>query len=86
MSTVVHPSVHMNGTGLETLTREYQAVYDAQLALISAERSLTVHARDYYVQGDNMIYLAQDQAAARRTPLHKAHEEVAVILLRLKAR
>lgn len=44
------PTVHLNGTGRETLFREYQSAYRAIREAREKFASTTCHARDYYVQ------------------------------------
>lgn len=45
------PTVHLNGTGSETLLEETAAALRAVGALDAALRQITVHGRDYYPQG-----------------------------------
>lgn len=45
------PTVHMNGTGLETLQVGYNAVDDALYDLTEAWGRVEFNPRDYYVQG-----------------------------------
>jgi hypothetical protein len=54
------PTVHSNGTDGETLQRETQAAYEAARALLEALRNMTVHGRDYYPQGNDVINRATE--------------------------
>jgi hypothetical protein len=45
------PTIHLNGTGLATLTREYDAAAEKLCDFIDAWRSIEFNARDYYPQG-----------------------------------
>lgn len=46
------PTIHMNGTGKETLEREYEAAAEALENFTQKFQSITCHPRDYYVQED----------------------------------
>lgn len=66
------PTVHINGTGAETLYTEYNAV---RLSLIKARKALedaTCNARDFYVQ-DDTAYAA---ARAERTAMLQKLDEL----------
>jgi hypothetical protein len=45
------PVVHLNGTGRETLLREYTAALAAVEIAFDALATATCHGRDYYPQG-----------------------------------
>jgi len=66
------PTIHLNGTGADTLCSEYKTV---RLALITARKALedaTLNARDFYVQGGN-TYAA---ARAERTAMLRKLDEL----------
>lgn len=47
------PSVHLNGTGRDTLSKEYLAAYEAARKAFDALADCTCNARDYYVQSED---------------------------------
>ena len=53
------PVVHLNGTGRETLTREYRAAYDAAKATRESFALVTCHGRDYYPLPGDAYYDAR---------------------------
>ena len=61
----VLPTIHLNGTGRDTLLREYSQARKALFEAQSAFSRITVHGRDYYPQGPAAFYCAQ----AERTQL-----------------
>ncbi len=44
------PTIHLNGTGADTLEREYRAVRKAVAAAAEALAAATCNARDFYPQ------------------------------------
>lgn len=46
------PVVHLNGTGKNTLTEEYQLAFDKLKEAIEAFNKTTFHQRDFYVSDD----------------------------------
>jgi hypothetical protein len=55
------PSVHLNGTGKTTLTKEYDAAADALETFREKFGQITCHGRDYYVQGPDAYSKARDE-------------------------
>jgi hypothetical protein len=45
------PIVHLNGTGIKTLTEDYSAADDALHSFIDAFGNIEFNARDYYPHG-----------------------------------
>ena len=45
------PTIHINGTGAETLRAEYEAIYDAVRRAEYKLSMATCNARDFYPQG-----------------------------------
>jgi hypothetical protein len=50
MTTTTLPTIHLNGTGADSLYREYQAVRKALAAAADALAAATCNARDFYPQ------------------------------------
>jgi hypothetical protein len=60
------PSIHLNGTGAQTLFDDYQAFH---LAILNAEKALdmaTFNARDFYPQEEAWKQACKDRADAFR--------------------
>lgn len=55
------PSIHLNGTGKLTLTREYDAAAEALEEFKHKFGQITCHARDYYVQSPEAYPKARDE-------------------------
>ena len=67
------PTVHLNGTGGDTLLAEYDHAADKFGEFVAAWCAITHHPRDYYVQGEGAFLAAQ---AERR--------EIAALLCRVE--
>lgn len=61
-TTYTTPTIHLNGTGAETLARETENAREALAAAREALAALTCHGRDFYPQGPD----AYPQAARER--------------------
>lgn len=46
------PTIHINGTGRDTLEQEYRAAGDALDAAMGALQRCTLHMRDFYILPD----------------------------------
>jgi hypothetical protein len=57
------PTIHINGTGAQSLADEYRAVYLATIHACDALAAATCNARDFYPQGDASWEEAQDERA-----------------------
>ena len=75
------PTVHLNGTGYETLHREYNAAYNAVKKAIHALQETTCNGRDYYVQGGSAYYRARDERQAAIQKLADTRDYLAEILV-----
>jgi len=58
-ATFTLPTVHLNGTSVESLLHAYSAALDAAHALSTALREAAPNARDYYPQGDDAFNQAR---------------------------
>ncbi len=70
------PSVHLNGTGKTALLEELEVAYAAIDKAIAALRQVTVHGRDYYVQGPHAYGQARTEMDARLAALGQIREDV----------
>jgi hypothetical protein len=75
------PTVHLNGTGYDTLYEEYNAAYDAVKKAIDAMYDTTCNGRDYYVQGGSAYYRARDERQAAIDKLSKVKDYLAEVLV-----
>ena len=65
------PTIHLNGTGKETLTTEYYAAYKAIKESINTLLDAPLNGRDYYPQGSDAFYKAREE---RQDALSKLHQ------------
>ena len=70
------PTVHLNGTGARNLLEELEAAYAAVGTAIDALRQVTVHGRDYYVQGPHAYGQARTEMDARLDALRVVQDEL----------
>jgi hypothetical protein len=57
------PTIHLNGTGAQSLADEYHAVYLAINKALDTLEAATCNARDFYPQGDDAWQRARDERA-----------------------
>ena len=57
------PTIHLNGTGAQSLADEYHAVYRALDMASDALAAATCNARDFYPQGDAAWQQAREERA-----------------------
>jgi hypothetical protein len=55
------PTIHINGTGAETLRAEYQALSEALQAAEDRLLAATCNGRDFYPQGPDAYYVARQE-------------------------
>ena len=65
------PTIHLNGTGKDTLTAEYYAAYKAIKESINTLLDATLNGRDFYPQGSDAFYKAREE---RQDALSKLHQ------------
>lgn len=58
------PTIHSNGTGLQTLRDDYDKAADSLQTFIDAWGRIEFNARDYYVQGPDAYPSARDERDA----------------------
>jgi hypothetical protein len=71
------PTVHSNGTGRQALLAETQAAWNRLDEAHRALRAVTVHGRDYYVQGPDAYRQAREEMDGRLDRLEQLMGEVA---------
>lgn len=72
MNTPTLPTIHLNGTGADSLYREYRAVRKAVSAAADALAAATFNQRDFYPQQPG----AWDQARAERAEAFRLLQQV----------
>ena len=83
---VIAPTVHLNGSGKQSLIDMYMRVRDALVAAEEAISEAHPHGRDYYVQQEleaavsSPIYRACSENRARLLKLHEIEEEINAII------
>ena len=55
------PTIHLNGTGYDTLYKEYKSAYKAVKEAINSVCDATMNGRDYYPQGDDAFFQARKE-------------------------
>jgi len=70
------PTVHLNGTGKGHLLGELEAAHRAIGGAIDALAQVTVHGRDYYVQGDQAYRQARTEMDRRLAALRAVQDDV----------
>ena len=69
------PTIHINGTSQEALSRQLEKVYVACTELIDALSEARPHGRDYYPQGDSALTQATKEHQARIDAVIRIREE-----------
>ena len=69
---ITPPVIHLNGTGRETLAKDYEAAADALNAFKEAWSKIEFNSRDYYVMGLEKW----DQAVAHRCQMNAKIQEI----------
>jgi hypothetical protein len=70
------PTIHLNGTGSKTLLEELETAHTAITEAIAAVQQITVHGRDYYVQGPHAYGQARTEMDARLTALEQVQRDL----------
>lgn len=70
------PTVHLNGTGKHNLLSELETAYAAVGTAIDALRQVTVHGRDYYVQGPHAYGQARTEMDVRLDALRAVQDDL----------
>jgi hypothetical protein len=55
------PTIHLNGNSRESLFDDYSKAAEAASQAVEALRSVDLHPRNYYVQGDDAWLKAREQ-------------------------
>jgi hypothetical protein len=74
------PTIHLNGTAAQDL---FAALEEAHIAILDAEAKLRATApngRDYYVQGPEALYKAQDEHYARCQKLAEVRGDLIALM------
>jgi hypothetical protein len=74
--TMMIPTVHRNGTSKHNLLAELAAAHAALTAAIDTLRQVTVHGRDYYVQGEHAYHQARTEMDARLAVLAQIQRDI----------
>jgi hypothetical protein len=74
------PTIHLNGTGKDTLTAEYYAAYKAIEAAVEALAAATSNCRDFYPQGADAYSRHRKERAEAFACLRQAQGYVEEVL------
>lgn len=84
MSTeLAKPTIHMNGTGKDSLLEDYENARTAVEAAVEALRKIECNARDYYQQGPEAWEKARTQHYDRIGKLTAVAEELEQIAIHI---
>jgi hypothetical protein len=78
------PTIHLNGTGAETLMRELNAAIDGIDVAYTAVSHMTVHGRDYYPQGQQAYQVARIEQERRLRCLIEIKNELLEMYLKIE--
>lgn len=70
------PTIHSNGTSKQNLLQELTEAHAAVGAAIAALRQVTVHGRDYYVQGPAAYPQAREEMDRRLASLGQIADDL----------
>jgi len=73
------PTVHTNGTGKKDLLEELETAVRAVREARKAVLDITVHGRDYYVQGSNAYAQARTEMDVRLAALNQVRDDLQVM-------
>jgi hypothetical protein len=77
---VIKPTIHLNGTSAKDLYEQYSQMVDALRMAEYVMESNGPNGRDYYPQGNNVIYAAIEEHNDRVKRVHDVLAEVAALL------
>lgn len=70
------PTIHLNGTSPERLVEALETAYDKLREAREALAETAPNGRDYYPQGPQALYAAQDEHLARDNKLQQVMAEL----------
>jgi len=73
---MMKPTLHLNGTSKGKLERQVCDAYDAIQTAMKTLAEAAPNGRDYYPQGSDAIYRAQDEHCARMQKLVDVSKEL----------
>lgn len=79
------PTVHLNGTGRDTLIQEYREAYRKLIAFRDAFAATTCNGRDFYPQGPDAYTQARRQRDRELERIHDLMEYIEAHLTHLSA-
>ena len=73
---MIHPTIHMNGSGEENLRRDYCDASDALQTAFDVLKRTGPNGRDYYTQGPEALYHAITEHDARLRRIDEVKGEI----------
>ncbi len=77
---VISPTVHLNGTGKNSLAEDYDNAREAVRKAMEQIQQIEFNARDYYVQGDGAWEQACAEMKERLLSLQRVSDELLAIM------
>ena len=78
---MIFPTIHLNGTSKRELYLAYFTAHNALQDAIDTLAKSAPHGRDYYPQGDSVIYDAAKEHAKRMVTLNNVLRELEELTL-----
>jgi hypothetical protein len=78
---LIRPTVHMNGSGVENLMKDYLKSLTTLRLAIETLCNAAPHPRDYYVRGEEAIHAAKKQHHARVQAVQDVYAEIEALAL-----
>jgi hypothetical protein len=81
---MIHPTIHLNGTGKETLLEELATALDGIATALHTVSQMTVHGRDYYPQGPQAYQVARIEQERRLRMLMEIQNELSEMYTKIE--
>jgi len=76
---MMHPTVHINGTSKESLTKQWCDAHEACREALRKLAEAAPHGRDYYPQGPDAYYQAREEHVARMQKIQDVINDMAYL-------
>ena len=76
---MMKPTIHLNGSGRESLINQYHEAYMKLQEALVALRKIDVHGRDYYPQGPDAYSQASREHCKRMDAINEVQKEIGEI-------
>jgi len=77
---LVHPTIHLNGTGRDSLVAEWEKAWDACESAFEALKRTAPNGRDYYPQGSDALEKAIEQHRDRLRKIQSVQDDLQALM------